>query len=78
MQLNIDPVITASAFNKVLGLRELRYCTFQLCTGTEIATASLNAWHADSVSEHLDGESNCLISPSNIGENTISWFLSKN
>lgn len=27
-QLNIHPVITVSTFNKVLGMRELKYCAF--------------------------------------------------
>lgn len=76
--VNIHPVIRVSTFNKVLGLRELRYCAFWLCIETEIATASLNARCADADSEKPDGERNCLVSPSNIRKNTISWSPSKN
>lgn len=76
--VNIRPVNVVSTFNKVLGLREIMYYAFWLCIETEIATASLNAWRADTDSEKPDGERNCLINPSNVRKNTISCFSSKN
>jgi len=75
--VNIHPIIVVPTFNKVLGLRAVMYCAFRCCIETEIATVSLNAWHANTDSENLMGK-NCLDNLSSVRKKTISCFSSKN